>query len=55
MGKILQENENLEKLAKKISDNGGEVFYQKLDVTQKLECDSFAKAVLGNNSNKVGE
>ena len=38
--------DRLEKLAKKISDNGGEVFYQKLDVTQKLECDSFAKAVL---------
>ena len=38
--------DRLEKLAKKISDNGGEVFYQKLDVTQKLECDSLAKAVL---------
>ena len=38
--------DRLEKLAKKISDKGGEVFYQKLDVTQKLECDSFAKAVL---------
>ncbi len=38
--------DKLEALAKKISDNGGEVFYQKLDVTQKLECDNFAKAVL---------
>jgi NADP-dependent 3-hydroxy acid dehydrogenase YdfG len=36
----------LEALAKKITDNGGEVFYQKLDVTQRLECDNFAKAVL---------
>ena len=35
-----------EALAKKITDNGGEVFYQKLDVTQRLECDNFAKAVL---------
>jgi NADP-dependent 3-hydroxy acid dehydrogenase YdfG len=38
--------DKLESLAKKISDDGGEVFYQKLDVTQKLECDNFAKAVL---------
>jgi NADP-dependent 3-hydroxy acid dehydrogenase YdfG len=38
--------DKLEALAKKISDDGGEVFYQKLDVTQKLECDNFAKAVL---------
>ena len=38
--------DKLEALAKKITDNGGEVFYQKLDVTQKSECDDFAKAVL---------
>jgi len=38
--------DKLEELAKKITDNGGEVFYQKLDVTQKSECDDFAKAVL---------
>ena len=38
--------DKLEALAKKIADNGGEVFYQKLDVTQRLECDNFAKAVL---------
>jgi NADP-dependent 3-hydroxy acid dehydrogenase YdfG len=36
----------LEELAKKISSDGGEVFYQKLDVTQRSECDNFAKAVL---------
>ena len=38
--------DKLEELAKKITDNGGEVFYQKLDVTQRSECDNFAKAVL---------
>ncbi|WP_299290278.1 SDR family oxidoreductase [Nitrosopumilus sp.] len=38
--------DRLEELAKKISDDGGEVFYQKLDVTQRSECDNFAKAVL---------
>jgi len=38
--------DRLEKLAKKITDNGGEVFYQKLDVTQRSECENFAKAVL---------
>jgi len=38
--------DKLETLAKKITDNGGEVFYQKLDVTQRSECDNFAKAVL---------
>ncbi|MCH7965922.1 MAG: SDR family oxidoreductase [Thaumarchaeota archaeon] len=36
----------LEELAKKISSNGGEVFFQKLDVTQRSECENFAKAVL---------
>ena len=36
----------LEDLAKKITDNGGEVYYQKLDVTKKDDCDAFAKAVL---------
>ena len=38
--------EKLEEVAKQISDNGGEVFYQKLDVTQRSQCDDFAKAVL---------
>ena len=31
---------------KNLLHNGGEVFYQKLDVTQRSECDNFAKAVL---------
>ena len=38
--------ERLEELAKEISSNGREVFYQKLDVTQRSECENFAKAVL---------
>ena len=38
--------EKLEELAKQITDNGGEVFYQKLDVTKREECENFAKAVL---------
>ena len=38
--------DELEALAKQITDNGGEVFYQKLDVTQREECENFAKAVL---------
>ena len=38
--------ERLEQLANKISADGGEVFYQKLDVTQRSECEDFAKAVL---------
>jgi len=38
--------DKLEELAKKISADGGEVFYQKLDVTQRSECENFAKAVL---------
>lgn len=38
--------ERLEKLAKTITDNGGEVFFQKLDVTQRTECENFSKAVL---------
>ncbi|AJM91460.1 MULTISPECIES: SDR family oxidoreductase [Nitrosopumilus] len=38
--------DKLEELAKTITENGGEVFYQKLDVTKKSECDNFAKAVL---------
>jgi NADP-dependent 3-hydroxy acid dehydrogenase YdfG len=38
--------DRLEELAKKISAEGGEVFYQKLDVTQRSECENFAKAVL---------
>ena len=38
--------DRLEELAKKISADGGEVFYKKLDVTQRSECENFAKAVL---------
>ena len=38
--------DRLEDLAKKISEEGGEVFYQKLDVTKREECEIFAKAVL---------
>lgn len=38
--------ERLKKLAKTITDNGGEVFFQKLDVTQRTECENFSKAVL---------
>ena len=36
----------LESLAEKIKRAGGEVFYQKLDVTQRIDCDNFVKAVL---------
>ncbi len=38
--------DRLEELAKKISAAGGNVFYQKLDVTQRTQCENFAKAVL---------
>ena len=38
--------DRLEELGKKISADGGQVFYQKLDVTQRSECENFAKAVL---------
>ena len=38
--------EKLEELAKTITAAGGQVFYQKLDVTQRSECENFAKAVL---------
>ena len=38
--------DKLEELSNEITQNGGEVFSQKLDVTKKDECDSFAKAVL---------
>lgn len=38
--------DRLEKLAARISENGGEAFYQKLDVTRRIECDDFARAVL---------
>ena len=38
--------DRLDKLAEEITKEGGEVFSQKLDVTIKSECDSFAKAVL---------
>ena len=36
----------LEDLANKITANGGEVFYQKLDVTKRIECENFSKTVL---------
>ena len=38
--------DKLEELAKTITAAGGQVFYQKLDVTQRSECENFAKAVL---------
>ena len=38
--------DRLEELAKKISDEGGQVYSQKLDVTSKTECENFANAVL---------
>ena len=38
--------DRLADLAGKISAAGGEVFYQKLDVTKRSECEDFAKAVL---------
>ena len=38
--------DRLEELEKEIQQNGGEVLVQKLDVTQKSECDAFAKSVL---------
>ena len=38
--------DKLEALAKQISENGGEVFFQRLDVTKREECENFAKAVL---------
>ncbi|RNJ79736.1 MAG: SDR family oxidoreductase [Nitrosopumilus sp. H8] len=38
--------DRLEELAKEISGRGGEIFHKKLDVTQRRECDEFAKEVL---------
>ena len=38
--------DRLEELAKKITVNGGEVFFKKLDVTKRDKCDNFAKSVL---------
>ena len=38
--------DKLEELEKEISNNGGESFSQKLDVTKKSDCDSFVKSVL---------
>ena len=38
--------DKLAQLENEIKQNGGEVFSQKLDVTKKLECDSFVNAVL---------
>ena len=34
--------DRLEKLSKKIIADGGEVYFQKLDVTRREECDNFA-------------
>ncbi len=38
--------DRLKDLANKITSSGGEVFFQKLDVTNRSECEQFAKAVL---------
>lgn len=38
--------DKLESLKNEITKNGGEVFVQKLDVTRKSDCDSFADAVV---------
>ncbi|HXG07477.1 MAG TPA: SDR family oxidoreductase [Nitrososphaera sp.] len=38
--------DRLESLQKEISNNGGEIFIQKLDVTKKAECDAFVDAVI---------
>ncbi len=38
--------DKLSKLENEIKKNGGEVFSQKLDVTQKSDCDSFVDSVL---------
>lgn len=38
--------DKLESLKDQINKNGGEVFVQKLDVTKKLDCDSFVDAVI---------
>lgn len=38
--------DRLEELASMISGDGGEVFYKKLDVAQRTQCDDFAKDVL---------
>jgi len=38
--------DRLEELEKEISENGGESFSQKLDVTKRSDCDSFVKSVL---------
>ena len=38
----------LSELEKKIKENGGEVYSQKLDVTNKNECSSFVDNVLKN-------
>ena len=43
---MLEETDRLDELAEKIKQNGGEVFSQKLDVTQRDQCDSFVKTVL---------
>ena len=42
--------DRLESLQKEINKNQGEIFIQKLDVTDKSECDSFADAA----SQKMG-
>jgi len=42
--------DRLEELAKKILTDGGEVFYQKLDVTQRSECENFVVQAKQTNS-----
>lgn len=38
--------DRLEQIKSKIEKDGGEVFMQKLDVTKKVDCDSFVDAVI---------
>ena len=38
--------DRLKDLAENISASGGDVFYQKLDVTKRTDCEDFAKAVI---------
>ena len=39
--------EKLKELENEITQNGGEAFSQKLDVTKRSDCDSFVKSVVG--------
>lgn len=40
--------DRLQKLKEEITKNGGEAFFQKLDVTKKSECDSFVGVTIKN-------